>query len=81
MDDSEPIRESRFPGRNVPTIAMTRLEAARSIGISLSSFQRYVEPDLPRVYLGERIVLYRTEDIENWIRLRAAELPQGRSPR
>jgi hypothetical protein len=66
--------------RDVPAILLTRTQAAQSLGMSLSSFQRYVESDLPRVYVGRgdsrsRIVLYRPEDITQWAATRAVSLP------
>lgn len=65
--------------RVVPTIALTRAEAAASLGMSLSTFHRYVEPDLPRIYVGggegpARVVRYRPEDVREWAERKAIGL-------
>jgi hypothetical protein len=36
----------------VPRITLTREEAAASLGLSLSSFERHVQPDLKLIRLG-----------------------------
>ncbi len=56
-------------------IALKADEAAAAIGISLSSFKRYVRPDLPRIHVGESIVLYRISDLEEWVAEHVTELP------
>jgi hypothetical protein len=58
---------TKQPGRVVPSLLLTRREAAAALGLSLSSFERYVAQDVPRVYVGERIVLYRPSDLLQWI--------------
>lgn len=40
------------PNAPVPRIALTREEAAASLGLSLSSFERHVQPDLRLIRLG-----------------------------
>ena len=42
-----------------------RKEAARRLGVSLSHFQRHVQPYLPCVYSGQ-LRLYRPADVERW---------------
>jgi hypothetical protein len=42
-----------------------RQEAARRLGVSLSHFQRHVQPYLPCVYSG-KLRLYRPADLEAW---------------
>jgi excisionase family DNA binding protein len=49
----------------VPRLLLTRREAAASLGISLSHFQRFVQPELPCVYCGQ-LRLYRLSDLERW---------------
>lgn len=66
--------------RVVPTIALTRDEAAASLGMSLSTFRRHVEPDLPRIYVGggespARVVRYRPEDVHKWAAEKVVQLP------
>lgn len=48
-----------------PRVLLTRREAAQSLGMSLSHFQRHVQPYLRCVYSGQ-LRLYRLEDLERW---------------
>jgi hypothetical protein len=69
---------------------LTRQEAAASLGMSLSHFQRHVQPYLRCVYSGQ-LRLYIPADIEAWaekaastpVRTRRREAPSeelGRTP-
>lgn len=40
------------PNAPVPRITLTREEAAAALGLSLSSFERHVQPDLRLIRLG-----------------------------
>jgi hypothetical protein len=51
-----------LPGSRV---LLTRREAAAALGMSLSHFQRHVQPFLPCVYSGQ-LRLYRPADLERW---------------
>jgi hypothetical protein len=44
---------------------MTRREAAAALSMSLSHFQRHVQPYLRCVYSGQ-LRLYRPGDLERW---------------
>jgi hypothetical protein len=46
-------------------LLFTRQEAADSLGMSLSHFQRHVQPYVPCVYSGQ-LRLYRPHDLERW---------------
>jgi hypothetical protein len=46
-------------------ILLTRREAASVLGVSLSHFQRHLQPELPCVYSGQ-LRLYRPADLERW---------------
>jgi hypothetical protein len=48
-----------------PRFLLTRQEAAESLGMSLSHFQRHVQPHIPCVYSGQ-LRLYRPRDLEQW---------------
>ena len=52
-------------------LLLTRKEAARALGVSLSHFQRHVQPHLPCVYSGQ-LRLYRPPDLERWIEAEAS---------
>lgn len=55
----------------VPRLALTREEAARALGMSLNSFERYVQPEIRLVREGSlRIVPVR--ELERWLDLHAA---------
>lgn len=48
-----------------PKFLLTRKEAAEALGMSLSHFQRHVQPHLPCVYSGQ-LRQYRPKDLEKW---------------
>jgi hypothetical protein len=53
-----------------------RQESAWRLGVSLSHFQRHVQPHLPCVYSGQ-LRLYRPADLEAWAEEQAVR-PGGR---
>jgi hypothetical protein len=53
-------------------ILLTRREAAEALGMSLSHFQRHVQPHLRCVYSGQ-LRLYRPSDLERWIEVAVSE--------
>lgn len=57
--------------RDIPRYALTRTEAATSLGLSIDSFERYVQPDLRVVRVG-RLVLIPSRELERWVSLNAA---------
>jgi hypothetical protein len=46
-------------------LLLTRREAAAALGMSLSHFQRHVQPYLRCVYSGQ-LRLYRPKDLRRW---------------
>ena len=51
----------------IPRVALTRSEAAAALGMSLNTFERYVQPELPIIRLG-RVRLIATEELQQWAR-------------
>jgi hypothetical protein len=49
----------------VPRLALTRTEAAASLGISLDSFERHVQPSLRMIHRG-RLVLVPVAELWRW---------------
>jgi len=47
-------------------LLLTRSEAAEALNMSLSHFQRHVQPHLRCVYSGQ-LRLYRPHELERWI--------------
>lgn len=47
-------------------LLLTRKEAAEALGVSLSHFQRHVQPHLPCLVSGQ-LRLYRLSDLERWM--------------
>lgn len=47
-------------------LALTRAEAAAAIGISLDSFERYVQPELRLVRPG-RLRLVAVKELDRWL--------------
>lgn len=57
----------------MPRFALTREEAARSLGMSLDSFERYVQAEVRLVRRG-RLRLVPVADLARWVE-RSAEKP------
>jgi hypothetical protein len=51
--------------RPVPRLLLSRREAARALGMSLSQFQRHVQPSVRCIYSGQ-LRLYPVKDLERW---------------
>jgi hypothetical protein len=49
----------------VPRIALTREQAASSLGMSLDSFERYVQPSVQMIRAG-RMRLVPVSELEGW---------------
>jgi hypothetical protein len=47
-------------------LAVTRVEAARSLGVSINSFERHVQPELKIVRRG-KLRLIPVREIERWL--------------
>ncbi len=62
---------SARPSESPVRLALRREEAARALGISDESFDRYVRHELPTVRVGT-IRLYPIEALETWLRENAA---------
>jgi hypothetical protein len=50
----------------IPRLALTREEAAASLGMSVDSFERHVQPTLRLVRLG-RMRLVPIRELERWL--------------
>lgn len=62
------------PTAPVPRVALTREEAAASMGVSLSTFQREIQPDLRLIRRG-RLRLIPVEELQRWARDNAQRTP------
>jgi hypothetical protein len=60
----------------VPRMLLTRNEAAAALGMSLSHFQRHVQPYVRCVYSGQ-LRLFRQRDLERWAEREACERGQA----
>jgi hypothetical protein len=49
----------------VPALALTKTEAARSLGMSVRSFDKYVMPDVKIIRRGS-MVLISVRELERW---------------
>lgn len=58
-------RRSGTHRAEVPRFLLTREEAAWTLGMSLSHFQRHVQPDLPTVRSGQ-LRQFRPQDLQRW---------------
>jgi hypothetical protein len=66
--------------RNVPRVALSRQEAAASLGMSLDSFERHVQPELRLIRRG-KLRLVPVAELERWAIDSAESIHAGRRPR
>ncbi len=64
---------AKRPVQAVPRYALTRQEAAASLGMSVDTFERRVQPFVKVVPCGQ-LVLIPPAEIEKWIRANARYL-------
>lgn len=57
----------------IPPIALSKPEAAAALSMSVDSFERYVQADVPCVRRG-RLRLFPVEALEQWARDNAERL-------
>ncbi len=60
----------RRPLQAVPRFALTREEAAASLGMSVSHFERNVQPTM-RVVRSGQLVLVPVAEVERWLKANA----------
>jgi hypothetical protein len=53
------------PSRTVPRVALSRQEAAVSLGMSIDSFERHVQPELRLIRRG-KLRLVPVAELERW---------------
>jgi predicted DNA-binding transcriptional regulator AlpA len=56
---------------SMPRILVTKPEAAEILGMSIASFERYVQPHIRAVRKG-RLLRFPVSDLERWDRRRGA---------
>jgi hypothetical protein len=61
----------------VPRVALSRQEAARSLGMSLDSFERHVQPELKLIRRG-KLRLIPLVELERWAIENAEGFGRGR---
>lgn len=62
--------------RPVPRLALTKAEAAVSIGCSVDFFEKHIQPELRVVRVG-RLVQVPVRELESWIDANAALTIEG----
>jgi excisionase family DNA binding protein len=62
--------------RPIPRYALTKAEAAASLGMSVDSFERHVQSDLKLVRLG-KLRLIPPSELERWVAERAEPVLNG----
>jgi excisionase family DNA binding protein len=61
-----------FPSKSLRP-ALTRTEAAAALGLSVDSFERYVQPEIRLVRRG-RLRLVAVAELERWLAANAARV-------
>jgi hypothetical protein len=64
------------PAAGVPRLALTRGEAAQSIGMSVDSFERHVQPELRLVRRG-KLRLVPVTELQRWLDANAERVLEG----
>lgn len=75
----EPARDVRVNAaktRDFPRFALTKVEAAASLGVSVDSFERHVQAELRLVRRG-KLVLVPVAELERWLDRNAARTLAG----
>jgi hypothetical protein len=67
------VARSGRPIQAVPRYALTRKEAAASLGMSVDHFERRVQPDIKVIPCGQLVLVPLTE-LERWVRDHARRL-------
>lgn len=65
-------RSSR-PVAPVPRHALTRAEAAQSLGMSVDHFEKHVQPHLKLIPCGQ-LLLVPVAEVERWVREQARHM-------
>ena len=55
-----------MPTENIPRIALTKAEAAMSIGVSVDYLEKHVMPNLKVIRRGRKVLIPVTE-LERWV--------------
>jgi hypothetical protein len=63
--------------RQVPRISLTRQEAADSLGMSVTSFESYVQPHVRAIRKG-KLLLFPVRELERWSEENAAMTLEAR---
>jgi hypothetical protein len=64
-------RASQSIPPRVPRLALTRQEAAKSLGMGVTSFEQYVQPNVRAVRQG-KLRLFPVRELERWLDENAA---------
>lgn len=62
--------------QSVPRYALTRKEAAASLGMSVNHFERRVQPELKVILCGQLVLVPATE-LERWVQRNARQVVAG----
>ena len=67
------------PAHADPSPLLTRREAAALCRVSLRTFERFVQPNLPAVAIGTR-VFFAADDVKRWLDARRSSSSTGTTP-
>jgi excisionase family DNA binding protein len=65
VNGGQPVDEWRRQMNAFPRILVTKAEAAELLGMSVDSFERYVQPYIRAIRKG-RLIRFRVSDLERW---------------
>jgi hypothetical protein len=69
-----PRAKHSAPPRSLPRLALTKSEAAEALGMSISHFERHVQPHVACVYSGS-LRLFPMGALGRWLEEQARRLP------
>ena len=67
-------RQAKRPLEAIPRITLTKQEAADALGMSVDSFERYVQPFVKTIALSRGLVLIPVDELKRWARENARYL-------
>jgi hypothetical protein len=73
-----PRAKRPYAPRSVPRLSPTKSEAAEALGMSISHFERHVQPHIACVYSGS-LRLFPVRALDRWLDEQAKRLPPAAS--
>jgi hypothetical protein len=60
--------------REVPRLALSKAEAAASLGVGVDHFERHIQPEIEVIYSGRRRI-FPVRSLERWVERNSLKCP------